>query len=56
MDREKEENDEKIQAQSVTAALGFVFWNSLASIIGYVAIVILKPFLDWLLKWLKIKN
>jgi hypothetical protein len=53
MDEEKEEKNEKIQAQSVTAALGFVFWNSLASIIGYIAIVIFKPFIDWLLKWAK---
>ena len=56
MNEQNDENNEKIQAQSVTAALGFVLWNSLASIIGYIAIVIFKPSIDWFLKRLKIKN
>lgn len=55
MEDQNEEKNEKIQAQSITAALGFVFWNSLASIIGYIAIVALKPSIDWLLKKIRLK-
>lgn len=56
MDEQKCEKNKKIQAQSITAALGFIVWNSLASIIGYIAIVIFKPVIDYMLKKLKIKN
>lgn len=56
MEVQNEEKNEKIQAQSVTAILGFVFWNALASIIGYIAIVVFKPTIDWILKKLKLKN
>jgi hypothetical protein len=56
MEAENKEKNDEIKSQSLSAAAGFIFWNALASIIGYISIVIFKPIIDCILKWIKIKG